>query len=1402
MSLKIWLPLNGDLKNQGLSDLKFSLVNYSNAVVPSTSGGKVVSGTYKRTSRDTADYIISDNNIILDGDVTMCCWAKVTGIGDSGTANGLFGQHGHLTGGLGITMKDVSSTDLRMSVNTGLYGDNHDSYNDRTYCTYYGSTNIYNAWHHLCLTYSSSTRQLRMYVDGKLENIVGYGSYITLQGNNTTSRPVILFAWSTDHLGSDIPHYRPPCELNDVRIYDECLGVKEIKEIAKGLAAHYQMKIPKAKNYVEGKGLYIYDNWGVASSIVATGETYRGYPVYRLTQTPTEASLSDFRTELYSHGVYQSADMGFSLTETSKWSYWIYARPVSHPHTTRIGGTASNTGNWVESLPEYQGDGWYRVGQTRTVTADRNDAIYTSYYTSDAQAGVPIVVDFCGPHLLKGTNHVFDNYDKYISNNGIIEDVSGYGNDLTIAGTLIPYKNSPRYENCVSYNQTGYLRKTNFKMETNQFTIAFWLYPPYTINAQHFIFGTFDNWTGNGVGMWRDSTGGGYSAIYRSNGESSYTGLPELNVNHDTWQHIACVYTGTQGIIYKNGAEVGRVNGGSGGTISHPVLYLGNSKYNGEPTSEIDQASMSDFRFYATALSAADIKELYNTPTTLTKTGTLMAKELIEKNVETAKINKNGIVNASNFSSKNALLDNMKVKILEDGTEWARIHHHDIRQAQNYFSVAEVANCDMSGKYSKMDNVTSFKAPDENYEFMLTYPTIKRYVPSGYTLLESIESTGIQRINTGVYGNARWEFDIKFVNETGGRQLMGYNENGTNYWGINDSGYYEAYNTINYRGGKRDTVVYSYGEDSDYTLWVNNQSLPLTQGNVSGSYFTLFAITDYDTLTCQAKLYRCKCVQSGSLVRDFIPVLRNADGEIGLYDLVNNKFYGNNGSGKFIGHSLNKYIPVEYVESNGTQYVDINLPLSDSAVTNLKFEMDVQFLNTAETNKLYGHGNTYAGFYSNSNILYWALGGVAATDSSIVADTNRHKWTVDGPGKTVSFDGITKSITPGSNPISQFCLFGWQPSNLNSSRCYGFKVWVYGKLERDLIPVISTTNNEAGLYDLVNGRFYKSSNSNKLVAGGMVIQSDNNYEFLEYLQSSGTQIINTGYTPSGNSFTVDMKFRYFTDHAGLSLFGNNVRTPYCLTIYGNKPGFYAGDSSYVSCGPDTVLNQDYTLRATVGGGAITAYWNNVKYTASYSGSLYTGAQMRVFGSVDPNTNGNAEMGNGYRLYWFQITDNNSTVRSMYPVRRKSDGVLGMYDSITGGFYTNSGSGSFIAGPVVLAPVEIPLYNRWIQNDWTNDVNVGDSISIKRIFTSWPEHFGPIKPTNSTADTVYDCDNYNTGNWYAPVGQLRVWEGGIPAANGTMQKETELWVRFDRKADVNTASIQKYGSMSAKKFKEI
>ena len=48
------------------------------------------------------------------------------------------------------------------------------------------------------------------------------------------------------------------------------------------------------------------------------------------------------------------------------------------------------------------------------------------------------------------------------------------------------------------------------------------------------------------------------------------------------------------------------------------------------------------------------------------------------------------------------------------------------------------------------------------------------------------------------------------------------------------------------------------------------------------------------------KLYYLEIYDNGLLVRSFVPCIRDEDGTIGLYDVVNNKFYTNQGTGSFM----------------------------------------------------------------------------------------------------------------------------------------------------------------------------------------------------------------------------------------------------------------------------------------------------------------------------------------------------------------------------------------------------------------------------------------------------------------------------------------------------------------------
>ena len=49
------------------------------------------------------------------------------------------------------------------------------------------------------------------------------------------------------------------------------------------------------------------------------------------------------------------------------------------------------------------------------------------------------------------------------------------------------------------------------------------------------------------------------------------------------------------------------------------------------------------------------------------------------------------------------------------------------------------------------------------------------------------------------------------------------------------------------------------------------------------------------------------------------------------------------------------------------------------------------------------------------------------------------------------------------------------------------------------------------------------------------------------------------------------------------------------------------------------------------------------------------------------------------LYSCKIYDDGVLVRDFIPCSRKSDGLIGLYDTVTKEFYTNAGTGEFIGG---------------------------------------------------------------------------------------------------------------------------
>ena len=617
MALQVWLPLNGNLLNKGCSSLTFSALTTNTAT---NTSGKI--GSCYGNNSYTAGGLCSDTTISLGQKQSMFCWFKFTSLLNSSSLGGaLVSQHRHTTNsGMGITIRRVSDSTGYLSVNTG-------NGSSRTYNTYYGTTLLQaNTWYHGGYTYDGST--IRIYVNGVCEKEQAY------TGMSVPADYITAFCWSFNaSTGSAVyGNYKLNGYLNDVRVYDHCLSLAEIKELAKGLCVHYKLDTPSSiSNLVRNTSYNVYNNYasaGFTGTLTNTGRTYNSCKIYRLTYTPGSdtSKLNNVKSSLFNHGIY---GFGRTFLANTKYCFWILCKPISHPDTV-VGGTASNISGWTEIPMKKYDDDWFIVGQCRkgNVTENKTDSIYTSFKTPSAEAGVPITIDFCCPHLVEGSDSILPEYDYVGTDPGIV-DSSGYSNHGTKNGTLSLSSDTARYGMSTNFNNSGYIINSAFNLKSNAFTMNLWVNPR-TTTAQHFLFGSFSTWPNNGLGVYRDAgSNTRYQCVIRSDGESTYS-AKTITVTLNTWNMLTITYSGTVYTGYVNGEKSFEVTYGASGIVSHYNIMIGNSKFNNTPASENEEALVSDFRLYATCLSADDIKRLYEVSASVSKNGAMLGYEMKE----------------------------------------------------------------------------------------------------------------------------------------------------------------------------------------------------------------------------------------------------------------------------------------------------------------------------------------------------------------------------------------------------------------------------------------------------------------------------------------------------------------------------------------------------------------------------------------------------------------------------------------------------------------------------------------------------------------------------------------------------------------------------------------------------
>lgn len=188
---------------------------------------------------------------------------------------------------------------------------------------------------------------------------------------------------------------------------------------------------------------------------------------------------------------------------------------------------------------------------------------------------------------------------------------------------------------------------------------------------------------------------------------------------------------------------------------------------------------------------------------------------------------------------------------------------------------------------------------------------IAKTLPSEYQQVEYIESTGTQYIDTKVVTSTQiqtnFDFEYTDINSSYNRIFGAAYSNGSQYgvrgdrsymgyfYGELPTGKNETVSTVMLEVGKRYKIRFNENEN----FYINDVAVNMTTTNKVGwQNIFLFSHNGPD-LPSKIKLYSCTMFDNSNKIRNFIPCYHKSDNKPGLYDLVNNEFYTNQGTGDF-----------------------------------------------------------------------------------------------------------------------------------------------------------------------------------------------------------------------------------------------------------------------------------------------------------------------------------------------------------------------------------------------------------------------------------------------------------------------------------------------------------------------
>ena len=252
--------------------------------------------------------------------------------------------------------------------------------------------------------------------------------------------------------------------------------------------------------------------------------------------------------------------------------------------------------------------------------------------------------------------------------------------------------------------------------------------------------------------------------------------------------------------------------------------------------------------------------------------------------------------------------------------------------------------------------------------------------------------------------------------------------------------------------------------------------------------------------------------------------------------------------------------------------------------------------------------------------------------------------------------------------------------------------------EQTGVPPITTTYQAIGK-NLKDYKIYGNSIQGKL---------PDTYQEVEYIENTGTQYIDTEFTPDyTKNIEIKIVFEPTVSDSRYCLLSNfAVADNLSLEVKENKGRVYSsiGNSDSTIGTVSTSTKNTYLFNYDVINKKYTLTVNNQSVNGNINATGISGGSMLVF--VDQSKRFYL-FRNSIKIYNLKISENGILIRNFIPCYRKSDNEIGLYDIVNNVFYTNQGTEEFLKGsnaPTPSVPIEIESVGDLITD--TNDINYG------------------------------------------------------------------------------------------------